>query len=208
MKKSVVTLYTSPKDIYSYVVKVVLHEKGVNFETINVDPANPPTRLLELNPYSVVPTLVDRDLVLYEAFIIAEYLDERFPHPPLFPVYPIARAKLRLTAYHIEKDLMSLVKKIQQTTDDSDIENLRSDLKNRIIELTPVFDDQQYFLNEEFSFLDCLFGAILLHLPLLGIKLSKNTKEIKNYTKRLFEKNSFKNSLTEIEKECIDKIFG
>ena len=208
MKKSVVTLYSAQNNIYCHVVRIVLCEKGINFETINVDINNPPAKLLEINPYSVVPTLVDRDLILYEALIITEYLDERFPHPPLFPVYPIARARLRLAAYHIEKDLLSLVKLIQQTNNEIEKEHLRKELLNNIMSLAPVFEDQQYFLNEEFSFLDCLLGSVFLHLPALGISLPKHAKEIKNYLKRLFERNSFKNSFTEFEKALVDKLFG
>src|SRR5271157_5580512 len=112
MKKSVITLYSSPIDIHSHVVRIVLAEKGINAEIQSVDAANPPQDLLELNPYSTYPTLVDRDLVLYKTNIIAEYLDERFPHPPLLPVYPVARAKCRLMAYRIERDWINLLPKI------------------------------------------------------------------------------------------------
>ena len=107
-KRSIMTLYSGSVDIYSHQVRIVLAEKGVNYEVLDVDPENKPEDLADLNPYNSVPTLVDRDLVLYEAQIIMEYLDERFPHPPLMPVYPVSRARSRLMIHRIEKDWYSL----------------------------------------------------------------------------------------------------
>ena len=108
-KRSSMTFYSDGSSHYSHRVRIVLAEKGVTVETIDVDPENKPEDLSSLNPYNTLPTLVDRDLVLYEPDIMMEYLDERFPHPPLFPVYPVARAQSRLWIYRIKKDWCKLV---------------------------------------------------------------------------------------------------
>src|SRR3990167_10490441 len=108
-KRSVMTLYSGANDIYSHRVRIVLAEKGVSYEVVNIDPRGKPEDLLELNPYGNVPTLVDRELALYEANIITEYLDERFPHPPLMPVYPVARAKARLIIHRFNREWAPLV---------------------------------------------------------------------------------------------------
>ncbi|HAO88586.1 MAG TPA: stringent starvation protein A, partial [Gammaproteobacteria bacterium] len=108
-KRSSMTFYSDGTSHYSHRVRIVLAEKGVAVETIDVDPSNKPEDLASLNPYNTLPALVDRDLVLYEADIMMEYLDERFPHPPLFPVYPVARAQSRLWIYRIRQDWCGLV---------------------------------------------------------------------------------------------------
>lgn len=91
-KRTSMTLFSDAADHYSHRVRMVLAEKGVTVDVVDVDPGNKPDELGELNPYNSLPTLLDRDLVLYESVVIMEYLDERFPHPPLLPVYPVARA--------------------------------------------------------------------------------------------------------------------
>jgi RNA polymerase-associated protein len=203
MKKSVITLYSSPLDIHSHIVRIVLAEKGVNAEVQSVDAANPPQDLLELNPYSTYPTLVDRDLVLYKTNIIAEYLDERFPHPPLLPVYPVARAKCRLMAYRIERDWINLLPKIQNASK-PECDEARKVLQEHLITLAPVFAEMPYFLSEEFTIVDCCLAPLLWRLPNLGVKLPSHAKSVSDYAKRIFERNSFKASLTDQEKELRD----
>src|ERR1700733_2118517 len=114
LKRAIMTLYSGDTDIYSHQVRIVLAEKGVNVDIVNVDENNPSEDLLELNPYNTLPTLVDRELVLYQSRIILEYLDERFPHPPLLPVYPVARAKSRLMTYRIDQDWYNLYRIIKE----------------------------------------------------------------------------------------------
>ena len=103
-KRSIMTLFSDTIDIYSHQVRIVLAEKGVGVEISYTDPTKLPEDLMELNPYGTVPTLVDRELVLYKSHIIMEYLDERFPHPPLMPVYPVSRGQSRLMMHRIEQD--------------------------------------------------------------------------------------------------------
>jgi stringent starvation protein A len=200
MKKSIITLYSAPLDIYSHMVRIVLAEKGITAEIIDVDTKNPPAELLEINPYSSSPTLIDRDLVLYEAPIITEYLDERFPHPPLLPVYPTARAKCRLMAHRIERDWIKLIPQLQndnKATKDAAVKALY----DQLITLAPVFAEMPFFLSEEFTVVDCCLAPLLWRLPSFGIKLPTKVKPIFEYAKRVFARNAFKISLSDQEKE-------
>jgi len=202
-KRSIMTLYSSNMDIYSHQVRIVLAEKGVNFEVIDVDPDNKPEDLADLNPYNTVPTLVDRDLVLFEARIIMEYLDERFPHPPLMPVYPVARARSRLMMHRVERDWYSLMKIfVSPDTSANDLEKAKKNLKDSLITLAPVFSDTPFFLSEEFTLVDCCLAPLLWRLCSIGISLDgRGSTEVKNYMKRLFERESFQASLTVFEQE-------
>lgn len=201
-KRSIMTLYTGTDDVYSHQVRIVLAEKGVNFEAIEVvDSREPPEDLIDLNPYNTVPTLVDRELVLFEAPIIMEYLDERFPHPPLMPVYPVARARSRLMVRRVEKDWYSLMNKIF-TGKEQEREKAKQELTESLLTLAPVFSETPYFLNEEFSLIDCCLAPLLWRLPEMGIKLTgKGAKEVTQYMELLFERESFQASLTDIERE-------
>lgn len=204
LKRSIMTLYSDPSSAYSHQVRIVLAEKGVNIDVIQVDPASPPQDLLELNPYNTLPVLIDRDLILYESLIVIEYLDERFPHPPLLPVYPIARARSRLTIHRIERDWYTLMYKIEKAAPEKKQE-YKKILLESLIDLMPVFEDTPYFLSEEFSIIDCCIAPLLWRLPSLGIQLPPLTKPIKRYMQSVFSRNSFKLSLSDIEKEWLVK---
>lgn len=199
LKRSVMTLYSGQDCPYSHRVRIVLAEKGVSVDILTVDEDNPPEELIELNPYQRVPTLVDRDLVLYESNIIMEYLDERFPHPPLLPVYPVARAKSRLIMFRIEHDWYELMNVILANDPSSDA--ARKELRENLISLAPVFANLPYFMSEEFSLVDCYLAALLWRLPVLGIELPNSANAIKQYAKKLFQRESFQASLTETERE-------
>ncbi|RCU49870.1 MULTISPECIES: stringent starvation protein SspA [Corallincola] len=198
-KRSVMTLFSGANDLYSHQVRIVLAEKGVSVEINQVDPSNLPEELIEYNPYNTVPTLVDRELVLYNARIIMEYLDERFPHPPLMPVYPVARGNSRLMMHRIENDWYVLVDNI---ISGNNADAARKELTESLIALAPVFAESPYFLSEEFSLVDCYIAPLLWRLPSLGIELTgRGSKEIKTYMQRVFERDSFQASLTESERE-------
>ncbi len=200
VKRSVMTMYSGETDLFSHRVRIVLAEKGVTVDILNIDPKDPVTDLHELNPYNTLPTLVDRDLVLYNSNVIMEYLDERFPHPPLLPVYPVARAKCRLMVFRIDQDWYSLVDKIsnggKKTAD-----NARKELKESLTSLSPVFNDMPFFLSDEFSLVDCCIAPILWRLPMLGVELPVRAKAIHAYSQRIFERDSFQVSLTDAERE-------
>lgn len=197
-KRSVMTLYSGKDDLKSHQVRLVLAEKGVGVEITFVTEDYTPEDLLQLNPYpEAAPTLVDRDLVLYNAQIIMEYLDERFPHPPLMPVYPVARGTSRLMMYRIERDWYSLADKIAKGDAQA-----KQELKEGILSLAPVFADAPYFMSEEFSLVDCYLAPLLWRLPAYDIELDgQGAKEIKQYMVRLFERKTFQDSLTEAERE-------
>jgi RNA polymerase-associated protein len=201
-KRSIMTLYSGSVDIFSHRVRIVLAEKGVSVEVINTDISDKDKLedLLELNPYGNSPTLVDRELVLYDANIIMEYLDERFPHPPLMPVYPVARAKTRLMIYRIDREWGDLVRRIESGKA-ADVQAASKELRNYLIKLAPVFNNSAYFLNEDFSLVDCCIAPILWRLPAWGITLPPEAKAVVKYAERMFARDSFQASLTEAEQE-------
>ena len=199
-KRSIMTLFSDTIDIYSHQARIVLAEKGVGVEISYTDPSNLPEDLLELNPYGTVPTLVDRELVLYNSHIIMEYLDARFPHPPLMPVYPVSRGQSRLMMHRIEQDWYSLAARIFRG--EGDVESARNDLREALLALAPVFGEMPYFMSEEFSLVDCYLAPLLWRLPALGIELNgAGSKEINAYMNRIFSRSSFKASLTDQERE-------
>lgn len=194
------TLFSDTIDIYSHQVRIVLAEKGVGVEISYTDPTNLPEDLIDLNPYGTVPTLVDRELVLYKSHIIMEYLDERFPHPPLMPVYPVSRGQSRLMMHRIEQDWYSLAAQIFRG--EGDVETARNDLREALLSLAPVFAEMPYFMSEEFSLVDCYLAPLLWRLPALGIELNGGgAKDIHAYMNRIFSRSSFKASLTDQERE-------
>lgn len=205
-KRSSMTFYSDGTSHYSHRVRIVLAEKGVAVETIDVDLDNKPEDLAALNPYNTLPTLVDRDLVLYEADIMMEYLDERFPHPPLFPVYPVARAQSRLWIFRIQKDWCSLVDSIMVGSGtSSQVEKTRKNLREGLISIAPIFGEKPFFMSDEFTIVDCCVTPILWRLPVMGIELpkTKTTKPLLDYRDRLFERESVMASLSEQEKEMV-----
>lgn len=201
-KRSVMTMYSHADDMYSHQTRIVLAEKGVGVDIHLVDLANLPEDLIDLNPYGTVPTLIDRELALYEASIIIEYLDERFPHPPLMPVYPVSRGRSRLMMHRIENDWYSLAKIILADEDANKVEKARQELRESLLSVAPILNEAPYFMSEEFSLVDCYLAPLLWRLPVLGIELSgQGAKEMKSYMLRLFERESFQASLTEAERE-------
>ncbi len=197
-RKSIMNLFSGVTDLYSHRVRIVLAEKGINFEGVDVDPAYPPEDLMELNPYGKVPTLVDRELVLYDAQVIMEYLDERFPHPPLMPVDPVSRAQSRMTLCRIQQDWDSLVERLQKGRDKT---KLAKELCDSLTVIAPIFEQKPFFMSDELSLLDCAVAPILWRLPTYGIKLSAVAKPLEDYAQRLFERESFQTSLSGKERE-------
>lgn len=208
-KRSMMGLYSKPNCAYCHRVRIVLAEKGVTMDVLDIDSSfRAKEELLEMNPYGSVPTLVDRDLILYRSEIIMEYLDERFPHPPLMPVYPVARGRSRLMMYRIDRDWYRLMDKILLNSLNSedaevarDAEAARKELREGLVSIAPVFNDMPYFLSEEFSLVDCCMAPLLWRLPMLGIELPSQAQPVLNYAQRLFERESFLASLTDAEQQ-------
>ena len=200
-KRSVMTLFTRPNCPHSHRVRLVLAEKGINFDTVEVIGGEIPEDLIDLNPYQTIPTLVDRDLVLYDTRVIMEYLDERFPHPPLMPVDPVSRARFRLALFRIENDWYSLVNSFALAAGKADTNKARKELKDALLSTAEAFSLKPFFLSEEFSLVDCSIAPILWRLQEFGIVLPSQAKSIQKYMDRVFARLSFKNSLTELEEE-------
>ncbi|HEY8553952.1 MAG TPA: glutathione S-transferase N-terminal domain-containing protein [Burkholderiales bacterium] len=194
------TLYAGKTDPYSHRTRIVLFEKDVECQIIEVDVAKKPRELADLNPYNQVPTLVDRELVLYESNIINEYLDERLPHPPLMPVDPVSRARARLMLLRFDRDWYSLLPDITGG-DKRAAQRARTIIRDGLSVISPVFKDQPYVLGEEVSLVDCALAPLLWRLEYYGIELPRQAKPILEYAERMFARKSFKLSLTEAEKE-------
>jgi len=202
-KRSLMTFFSDPRDHYSHRVRMVLAEKGVAVDIVEVDPGNMPEDLAEINPYNSVPTLLDRELVLYESTVIMEYLDERFPHPPLLPVYPVARAQSRLLIHRIETDWSGRVDLLMLGKGrETALDKARKELRESIIGIAPIFSETEFFMSAEFTLVDCCVTPILWRLPALDIKLpDRSTRPMQKYMQKMFERDSFRASLTEAELE-------
>ncbi len=202
-RKSVMTLYSSPTCIYSHRARMVLAEKSVAVEIRYVNPNDPPEDFLELNPYGNLPTMVDRDLVLYNSRIIMEYLDERFPHPPLHPMDPVSRARSRVIMYRIENDWYSLLEEIESGGEKKAVKT-RKMLRESLVSAASIFEAKEFFMGDEFSLIDCAVVPLLWRLPSLGIDLPKQAGAIREYASRMFERQSFQESLSEQENDLAD----
>ena len=206
VKHSSMVFYSDGKDHYSHRVRLVLAEKGVAVDIVEVEPGRLPEDLAGLNPYNSLPTLVDRDLVLYESHVVMEYLDERFPHPPLLPVYPVARAESRLLLHRIQRDWCGYVDTIVAgRSKDTVIDRSRKELRESLISIASVFGEKPFFLSDEFTLVDCCIAPVLWRLPVLGIQLPpKQGKPIQDYMDRIFQRHTFQRSLSEIEMDMRD----
>lgn len=202
-KRSVMILYSEPKCPFCHRVRLVLAEKGISYDLVEVDYANLPDELMDFNPYGTVPTLVDRELRLYESRIIMEYLDERFPHPPLLPVDPVSRASSRLYMYRVDRDWFSLAEQIKKGRE-AEVLRARKELRESLISTAPVFSAKPFFMSDEFSLVDCTLAPLLWRLPALGVELPPQARAIHDYTARIFERPGFVSSLTEDERDMRD----
>ena len=206
MRRSSMTLFSDPPCQYSHRVRIVLAEKGVTVDVEDIAPNGVTEEILEANPYGTLPTLVDRDLALYESKVVMEYLDERFPHPPLLPVYPVARAQSRLWIHRVERDWCTLIAQILASPDSKKAEAARKEFRESLIGIAGIFTEKDYFMSEEFTLVDCCLAPMLWRLPQLGITLPDNrqVKPLLDYMERLFERPSFEESLTDLEREIRD----
>ncbi len=194
------TLFSAVDDVLCHRVRLVLAAKGVTYDFIPVDPQNPPEDLIDLNPFHSVPTLVERDLVLYSASVVSEYLDERYPHPPLMPVDPLSRARLRLAMIRIEHDWVPQVQAIQRGNKQQ-AEAGRKRLRELVAGAIPLFKASKFFLNPEMSLADCAIAPIIWRLPALGVAVPKDGQVIEEYANRIFRNPGFLRSLTPQERE-------
>ncbi|MBD1553299.1 glutathione S-transferase N-terminal domain-containing protein [Pseudomonas typographi] len=194
--------YSDPADHYSHRIRIVLAEKQVGAEIIDIVPGRPPAALMEVNPYGGVPTLVDRDLALYEPTVVMEYLEERYPHPPLLPVYPVARANSRLLMHRIQRDWCTLVDSLlDPRTAQAQQAVARKELRESLAGVSLLFADKPFFLSEDFSLVDCCLLPILWRLPLMGVELPRAAKPLFDYMERQFAREAFQASMSVAERE-------
>ncbi|MDH3887660.1 MAG: glutathione S-transferase N-terminal domain-containing protein [Gammaproteobacteria bacterium] len=199
-RRSVMNLFSSGLCPHSHSVRMVLAEKGITVEIVDVDINEKPEDLLDLNPYNSVPTLVDRELVLYDPHTIMEYLDERFPHPPLMPVDPVSRARTRLALYRIQQDWYDLVPALESKGEKMSAK-ARKQLSDSLTSSAEVFAAKPFFLSDEFSLVDALVTPIMWRLQKYRIDLPRQAKAVSDYAERMFERESFQASLSEAERE-------
>ena len=194
------TLFTSQTCALSHCARLVLHEKGITADIIFFNANEPPEDLLELNPTGASPTLIERDLVLYDSRIIMEYLDERFPHPPLHQMDPVSRANARMLIKRIDQDWYQLLDEILNSGEKKSA-RAKKMLRESLIAATPVFESQPYFMSDEYSLIDCTLAPLLWRLPSLGIDLHALGPGITSYANRLFAREAFQESMSDAELE-------
>jgi len=194
------TLYSDPNSAQSHRVRIVLGEKDLVFNVEDVAHGQNNEDLIALNPNNTTPTFVDRNLVLHESRVIMEYLDERFPHPPLMPVDPVIRAKTRMVLHYIEKDLYGLLDDLKSSGEKKS-RGAKQKLKENLMLSLDFIQGKKFFLSDDFSIIDCSMAPILWRLPEFGIDLPKSAKPILKYADRLFKRNSFIENLSEQEED-------
>ena len=200
-RRSMMGLFSGNTCIRSHQVRFVLREKGITTDIQNVDGKKVPEDLIALNPYASIPTLTDRELVIYDSGVIIEYLDERYPHPPLMPVSPVDRAKIRLALVSLEADIVSTAIELDAALGSRNENSLRKKLKSMLNASLDLFSSNKYFLNDELTVIDCVLAPILWRLEYFGISLGKEQKAISDYMEVVFSRETFQNSLSEDEEE-------
>ncbi len=199
-RKAIMTVFSSPTCAMSHCTRLVIHEKGVVADIEYYDPNEPPPELLKLNPTGVSPTLIERDLVLYDSRIIMEYLDERFPHPPLHQMDPVSRATARMLIKRIDQDWYHLLDEMLNSGEKKSA-RAKKRLKESLSSAAPVFAAKPYFMNDEYSLVDCALAPLLWRLPSLGIDLGLLNSSISQYANRIFAREAFQESLSVEEKD-------
>ncbi len=192
-------LYSGTTDPYSHRCRFVLYEKGMDFEVKDVDVFNMPEDLAVMNPYNKVPVLVERDLILYEANIINEYIDERFPHPQLMPPDPVMRARARLFLHRFEQELFCHISGLE-SNNAKVAEKARAAVQANLTQIAPVFSKQKFMLGDEFSMLDVAIAPLLWRLDHYGIRLDKEAAPLMKYAERLFSRSGYIDAMTPAEK--------
>ena len=200
-RRSMMGLYSGNICIRSHQVRFVLSEKGIVTQINNFDGKKIPEDLIALNPFATMPTLVDRELVLYDSRVIIEYIDERYPYPPLLPVNPVDRAKIRLALASLEVDIVQSAVDLDQSLGTRTENSYRKKLKSALKATADLFSVNKYFLSEDFTIIDCVLGPILWRLDYFKINLTNDHKNMKSYMQRVFNREAFHDSLTEDEEE-------
>jgi len=193
-------LYSGTTCPFSQRCRLVLFEKGMDFEIKDVDLFNKPEEISVMNPYGQVPILVERELTLYESNIINEYIDERFPHPQLMPADPVMRARARLFLFNFERELFVHVQTLENSNNQKAIEKARLQIRDRLTQLAPILLKSKYMLGDEFSMLDVAIAPLLWRLDHYEIELPKSAAPLMKYAERIFSRPAYIEALTPSEK--------
>ena len=197
-------LYSDRDDHYSQRVRIVLAEKDISAEINEAKPEETPEDILSISPYMKLPILVDRELAIHDPTVMMEYLDERFPHPPLLPVYPVARANCRTLMLRIDREWCPMIDALViANNSEKELMKIREELLYEISSVAPTFKEFKFFMNDEFTLVDCCLGPILWRLPSLGIKLpiNRHLKPVIDYQNTVFDRPGFLDSLSSIERD-------
>jgi RNA polymerase-associated protein len=199
-RRPVMTLFSNAACPQSHRVRLVLAEKGISADVVEVGDGTFTEDLVELNPYGSVPTLVDRDLVLYNTQIIMEYLEDRYPHPPLMPVDPVARARVKLYIYRMERDWYSLLEPFV-TGEDEKAAQVRNVIRDGLTVIAPIFEQKPFFMSDELTLADYTLLPLLWRLPSYNIELPASAQAVLDYAERLFARAPFERSMSAAERE-------
>ncbi len=197
-RRSIMTLYSGTDCVLSHACRIVLQEKDIECEVVYTDPSDTCQELAEFNPYYETPTLVDRDLILYDPYIINEYLDERLPHPPLMPVDPVSRAKQRLMIMRLNRDWFDSIKALQEDKKNKEAHTV---IRDGLIAISPLFTEQEYAMGDEYSLVDVILAPLLWRLPVLNITLPKQALVVEEYGEKLFAREAFQASMSDAERD-------
>ena len=197
-RRSAILLFSLPDCLHSHRTRLVIKEKDISAELHEIDLNNISEEIKFISPYDDFPTLVDRDLVLQNSRVIIEYLDERFPHPPLLPVDPVARAKFRLALDRIEHTWYPEFDKAYKNGGLEDA--FKDKIKSYFLEIIPLITDS-FFMSDDFGLVDCSLAPLLWRIKSLGVEITENKKIIDDYSDRIFNRESFQASLTETERD-------
>ena len=194
------TLYSGTTDPFSQRCRIVLHEKGMDFQIIDVDLDHKPGDLAVMNPYNTTPVLVERDLVLHESNIINEYIDERFPHPQLMPADPVMRARARLFLFRFEKEMFCHIPTLEGNNPKNQ-DRARALVRDSLLQIAPVFQKHKYMLGDEYSMLDVAIAPLMWRLNHYGIVMPpKQSAPLMKYAERLFTRPAYIEALTSAER--------
>ena len=198
--RSVITIYSETEEFDSHRIRFLLATKNINCKIISVDRSDPPEDLLANNPKLEIPTLVDRDMHLYGVNVITEYLDERYPHPPLMPPDPMTRARLRFTVLRLENGWFQFVDKIENAVGDAKQQAV-DELTAELVAAESLFSENPYFMNSDMTLVDTNLVPFLWRLEHYGLDWEALPKSLRNYSHRMFQSKGFKKSITEAERE-------
>lgn len=196
-------LYSGNTCPFSHRCRIVLYEKGMDYEIRDIDLFNKPEDISVMNPYGQVPILVERNLTLYESNIINEYIDERFPHPQLMPADPMMRARTRLLLFNFEKELFKHVHTLENLkgqVSEAVMEDAKTKIREQLTTLVPLLETNKFMLGDDFSMLDVAIAPLLWRLDYYGITLSRTAAPVMKYAERIFSRPAYIDALTAPER--------